>query len=74
MPDSSSPAQSTLACEQLQGVVERLTYHAEDSGYTIARLKVPRSRELVTIAGNFSQIQAGQTLNLQGFWKEHPKC
>ncbi len=59
--------------EQIQGVVERLTYHAEESGYAIARLKVPRSRELVTIAGNFSQIQAGQTLKLEGFWREHPK-
>jgi exodeoxyribonuclease V alpha subunit len=59
--------------EQLQGVVERLTYHAEESGYAIARLKVPRSRELITIAGNFSQIQAGQTLKLEGFWRDHPK-
>ncbi|MBW4552323.1 MAG: ATP-dependent RecD-like DNA helicase [Aphanocapsa sp. GSE-SYN-MK-11-07L] len=59
--------------DQLQGVVERLTYHAEESGYAIARLKVPRSRELITITGTFSQIQAGQTLKLEGFWRDHPK-
>ena len=59
--------------ESLQGVVERLTYHAEESGYTVARLKAPRTSELVTITGNFANIQAGQTLQLQGTWKEHPK-
>ena len=59
--------------ESLQGVVERLTYHAEESGYTVARLKAPRTRELITIVGNFANIQAGQTLQMQGVWREHPK-
>jgi exodeoxyribonuclease V alpha subunit len=59
--------------ESLQGVVERLTYHSEQSGYTVARLKAPRTSELVTITGNFATIQPGQTLQLQGTWKDHPK-
>jgi exodeoxyribonuclease V alpha subunit len=59
--------------EQLQGVVERLTYHSEESGYTVARLKAPRTSELITIVGNFAHIQAGQTLQLQGSWREHPQ-
>lgn len=59
--------------EQLQGVVERLTFHSEESGYTVARLKAPRARDLVTIVGNFPNIQAGQTLQMQGIWRDHPK-
>lgn len=59
--------------EQLQGVIERLTYHSEESGYTVARLKAPRSRELVTVVGNFANIQAGQTLQMTGIWRDHPK-
>jgi exodeoxyribonuclease V alpha subunit len=59
--------------EQLQGVVERLTYHSEESGYTVARLKAPRAREPITIIGNFAHIQPGQTLQLTGIWREHPK-
>jgi exodeoxyribonuclease V alpha subunit len=59
--------------ESLQGVVERLTFHSADSGYTVARLKAPRSRDLVTIVGSFADIQAGQTLKLEGFWRDHPK-
>ena len=57
----------------LQGVVERLTYYSEESGYTVARVKVPRERDLITVVGSFANIQAGQTLQMSGFWKEHPK-
>jgi exodeoxyribonuclease V alpha subunit len=52
--------------ESLTGVVERITYHAEESGYTVARIQSPRARELVTVVGNFANIQAGQTLQLKG--------
>ncbi|MEA5573459.1 ATP-dependent RecD-like DNA helicase [Calothrix sp. UHCC 0171] len=59
--------------ESITGVVERLTFHSEESGYTIARLQRPRVSELTTIAGNFAGIQPGQTLQLNGFWREHPQ-
>lgn len=36
--------------ENLQAVVERITFHSEESGYTVARCQVPRVRELVTNA------------------------
>ncbi|MCU0569421.1 MAG: ATP-dependent RecD-like DNA helicase [Oculatellaceae cyanobacterium Prado106] len=71
MPSSSSPGQPPI--EPLQGVVERITYHSEESGYTVARLKAPRVSDLVTIVGNFANIQAGQTLQMEGTWREHPK-
>ncbi|MCG9890860.1 MAG: ATP-dependent RecD-like DNA helicase [Thermosynechococcaceae cyanobacterium MS004] len=67
------PTNATPVLEELQGVVERLTFHSEESGYTVARFKVPRERDLMTIVGNFANIQAGQTLHLSGFWREHPK-
>ena len=59
--------------ESLTGVVERITFHTEESGYTIARFKLPKMREQITVVGNFANIQAGQTLQLQGFWKTHPQ-
>jgi exodeoxyribonuclease V alpha subunit len=59
--------------EQLHGVVERITFHADVTGYTIARLKTSTHRELVTIVGSFPDIQPGQTLHLYGTWREHPK-
>ena len=75
-PDTSKrdiPPSSQPAIESIQGVVERVTYHAEDSGYTVARLHVPGTRDLVTLVGRFPDIHAGQTLRLKGYWRENPK-
>lgn len=66
---SAAPAQH----EFLTGVVERLAYHSEESGYTVARLKTAHSDDLVTIVGSFASIQAGQTLQLTGCWRDHPQ-
>src|SRR6266567_4998745 len=71
--DETAPSTTHPSVEHLQGVIERLTFHSEESGYTVARLHVPGQRELVTIIGQFPDIHAGQTLHLTGFWKEHPK-
>src|SRR2546425_8641395 len=62
-----------MPTEHLQGIVERVTYHAEDSGYTVARLKAPGVRDLVTIVGRFPDIHAGQSVRLTGYWREHVK-
>jgi len=71
--NSQQPTRPIREHESLTGVVERITFHAEDSGYTVARMKVSGFQDLVTITGNFSNIQAGQTLQLKGLWKEHPQ-
>jgi exodeoxyribonuclease V alpha subunit len=72
-PDPPVERAPQLPTEHLQGIVERVTYHAEDSGYTVARLKAPGERDLITILGRFPDIHAGQTLRLRGSWREHPK-
>ena len=55
--------------DYLQGIIERLTFHSEETGYTVARLKVPKAQDLITVVGNFANIQAGQTLALEGTWR-----
>ena len=45
--------------DYLQGIIERLTFHSEETGYTVARLKVPKAQDLITVVGNFANIQAG---------------
>src|SRR5579859_4480594 len=72
-PDASDVRTPHLPTDHLQGIVERVTYHAEDSGYTVARLKAPGEQDLITIVGRFPDIHAGQTLRLTGFWREHLK-
>lgn len=57
----------------LTGVIERITFHSEESGYTVARLNTGNVKQLTTIVGDFANVQAGQTLQLQGIWTEHPQ-
>lgn len=73
MAAAENAVQSSTPLEEIEGVVERLTYHAADSGYAVARLKQPHAQNPITIVGNFAAIQVGQTLQLQGVWREHPK-
>ncbi|QKQ73414.1 hypothetical protein FBB35_08710 [Nostoc sp. TCL240-02] len=48
-------------------------FYSTESDYTVARLTRPRSNELTTIVGSFANIQPGQTLQLTGFWRDHPQ-
>jgi exodeoxyribonuclease V alpha subunit len=57
----------------ITGVIERITFHSEESGYTVARLNMGNVKQLITVVGSFANIQAGQTLQLQGVWGEHPQ-
>ncbi|MEM9510942.1 MAG: ATP-dependent RecD-like DNA helicase [Cyanobacteria bacterium P01_E01_bin.35] len=57
----------------LTGVIERITFYSEESGYTVARLNTGNVKQLTTIVGSFANIQAGQTLQVQGEWREHPQ-
>ena len=57
--------------EDLQGQIERVTFHNEENGFTIARLKVKGFRELVTITGNLMAPVPGQVLHITGEWTIH---
>ena len=63
----------TAPLSSLTGVIERITFHSEESGYTVARLNTGNVQQLITIVGSFANLQAGQTLQLQGQWREHPQ-
>ncbi|SPQ00117.1 Similar to exodeoxyribonuclease V alpha subunit [Candidatus Sulfobium mesophilum] len=58
---------------ELQGQLERITYHNRDSHYTVAKLKVQGTRNLVTIVGNLVYVSLGEMLKLKGSWDVHPR-
>ncbi|MDH4233273.1 MAG: AAA family ATPase, partial [Nitrospirota bacterium] len=58
---------------ELQGQLERITYHNEENHYTIARLKVKGERNLITIVGSLISVTPGEVLRLKGSWDVHPK-
>ncbi len=55
----------------LTGVLERVTYHDDASGYTVARLAVEGARDLATIVGSFSNPVVGEQLVCEGRWVSH---
>lgn len=57
----------------IQGHIERVTFHNEENGFTILRLKVPGYRELVTLVGNLMAPLPGQVINATGEWITHPQ-
>jgi exodeoxyribonuclease V alpha subunit len=59
--------------EEITGIVERITFHSEQTGYTVARVQTPRAKELTTVVGSFANVQAGQTLKFKGQWRDHVK-
>ena len=57
----------------LQGQIERITFTNDESGYTIAKVKVYGCRDLVTVVGNLLAPTPGEILKMQGEWTSHPK-
>ncbi|MFH1415069.1 MAG: ATP-dependent RecD-like DNA helicase [Elusimicrobiota bacterium] len=57
----------------LQGQIERITYTNDESGFTIAKLKVYGYHDLVTITGNLMAPNPGEIIKMKGEWVNHPK-
>ncbi|MEN6343859.1 MAG: ATP-dependent RecD-like DNA helicase [Armatimonadia bacterium] len=64
--DDSSETQETL-----DGVIERLTFHAPDTGWTVARLAVAGRREPVPVVGSMLSPEVGESVRLFGSWQTH---
>jgi len=59
--------------KDLQGQIERITFHNEETGYTVAKIKVYGRRELVTILGGIVNPTPGEVIKMKGEWGNHPK-
>ena len=55
--------------EEIHGHIERITFQNQENGYTVARLKEPRKKDLTTIVGTLTTVQVGETVRCKGFWK-----
>lgn len=55
--------------ENLKGTIERVTFHSEETGFCVLRVKVHTHRELQTIIGKAPNVQPGEFIECQGLWK-----
>jgi len=60
------PTSPTLS--DLSGLVERVTYHNEESGFCVLRVKARGHRDLVTVVGILPEVRAGEWIEAQGRW------
>src|ERR1700732_2353660 len=63
------PARTSAATEVMAGLVERVTYHNEDNGFCVLRVKARGQRDLVTTIGHAATISAGAWVSARGAWQ-----
>lgn len=67
-------ARAAVQLAVVEGVLERITYANEESGYTVARVDTGRgSGDLLTVVGSLLGAQPGESLRMEGRWGSHPQ-
>ena len=59
--------------EQIRGVVERITYAGEETGYSVIKINVKNYGDLVTVVGNMASVTVGTVVTVKGEWSHNPK-
>ncbi|KAA6424284.1 MAG: hypothetical protein FRX49_05496, partial [Trebouxia sp. A1-2] len=80
-PSASTSAQAAAFVE---GTVQRITYSSQETGYTVARIKMDKcgggvmptsgkktNNGLVTVTGKFPEMAVGQQWRCDGSWTKH---
>src|ERR1700742_1598038 len=62
------PAKSSTPTELLAGLVERVTFHNEENGFCVLRVKARGQRDLITVLGHAAMISAGEFVQASGGW------
>jgi exodeoxyribonuclease V alpha subunit len=58
----------------VEGVLERITFANEETGYTVARVDTGRGAgDLLTVVGALLGAQPGESLRMRGRWGSHPQ-
>jgi exodeoxyribonuclease V alpha subunit len=63
-----------LGSDRLSGVVERVTFHSPESGWSVLQVSpfgAPHTR--VTVIVHQAKVFAGATMEFRGTWQQHPR-
>jgi len=58
---------------EIEGLVERIVFASEESGFTVMRLQENGKPYLTTVVGSFPSVTAGEMLRLTGRWVHDKK-
>jgi exodeoxyribonuclease V alpha subunit len=62
------PSDTAASRETLVGSVERVTFHNEENGFAILKVKARGKRDLVPVVGHAASISAGEYIHAVGVW------
>jgi exodeoxyribonuclease V alpha subunit len=56
------------ATEKISGLIERVTFHNDESGFCVLRVKARGQRDKTTVIGSLPSVAAGEWLSAKGWW------
>lgn len=59
--------------ETLNCVIERITYHNEQNGWSVVRVSAKGYRNIFAAVGTMPEVHVGAVFNLHGEWKNDPR-
>ncbi len=60
--------------EKIRGIVEGITYHNEDNGWSVLRVSPFNAHgEIVKVTVHQTRVFAGATMEFSGCWTDHPR-
>src|SRR5256714_14052122 len=65
----SQAGKTNTLTEVLAGLVERVTFHNEENGFCVLRVKARGQRDLITVLGHAAMIAAGEFVQASGSWQ-----
>jgi exodeoxyribonuclease V alpha subunit len=65
--ESLSSGQRASA-DRVEGLIERVTYFNEDSGFCVLRVKASGHRDVVTVVGALPSVSPGEWITAEGTW------
>ena len=65
---NSETRDSNTVTEYLSGSIERVTYHNEDTGFCVLKVKAKGQRDLVTVIGSSATVGPGEYVDCTGAW------
>src|SRR3989475_8901444 len=68
MESSTQTSSNTHPMEHLTGAVGRVTFHSEEPGFCVLRVKVRGHRDLVTVVVTAATIMPGEYIEGQDVW------
>ena len=64
-------ARSDTPADGLSGLVERVTFRSEETGFSVLKVKVKGRRDLVPVVGTVAAVAPGEWITAEGRWERN---